>query len=170
MKAILNCMLVSGMMFLVAPAFSQCNILNQLYPDGSMYYYIEPVNFYWTKAKSLKGGIETDKENYFLELQPVPFPEKDQGKKLRDDLEMNLSNGNIYHLKHFDTRYLDNDTAMQLLYFIDKEKLNDFLNLEVVSVKINMKGTEGVRTYVFKLHKSALREQLSCFLKEQEEK
>jgi hypothetical protein len=59
---------------------------------------------------------------------------------------------------------------MQLLYFIDKEKLNDFLNLEVVSVKINMKGTEGVRTYVFKLHKSALREQLSCFLKEQEEK
>ena len=46
-----------------------------------MQYYMEPVNFYWTNAKSLKGCIVTDKENYFLELHPVPFPEKPEGKK-----------------------------------------------------------------------------------------
>jgi hypothetical protein len=33
-----------------------------------------------------------------------------------------------------------------------------------------MKGDEGVRTYVFKLHKDALKEQLNCFLKEEEDK
>jgi len=29
---------------------------------------------------------------------------------------------------------------------------------------------EGIRTYTFKLHKSAIREQLACFLKESENK
>jgi hypothetical protein len=51
------------------------------------------VNFYQTKAKSLKGGITTDKENYYLELQPVPFPEKPAGNKLKDNLEVTLADG-----------------------------------------------------------------------------
>jgi len=33
-----------------------------------------------------------------------------------------------------------------------------------------MLGEEGIRTYVFKLHKSALKEQLTCFLQEKERK
>ncbi len=148
----------------------QCEILHRIYPDGSMFYYIEPVNFYWTKSKDLKGGIETDKENFFLALQPQPFPEKPDGRKLKDDLEVKLSNDSIYRLEHFDTRYLDHDTVMQLLYLIDKKKLDDFFNHEVISVKINMQDTTGIRTYVFKLHKSALREQLDCLMKEQTSK
>ena len=147
-------------------ASSQCEILHRLYPDGSMFYFIEPVNFYWTTSKALKGGIETDLEDYYLELQPSPFPVKPGGRKLKDDAELRLSNDSIYHLEHFDTRYLDHDTVMQLLYLIDKRKLEDFVNFEVISVKINMAGDEGIRTYVFKLHKAALREQLTCLLKE----
>lgn len=143
-----------------------CEILNRIYPDGSMFFYIDPVNFYWTKAKDLKGGIETDKENFYLALQPRPFPKKPDGRKLKDDVEVRLSNDSIYHLEHFDTRYLDNDTVMQLLYLIDKKRLDDFSNFEVISVKINMRDTAGIRTYVFKLHKSALRQQLDCLMKE----
>ncbi len=135
-----------------------------------MLYYIEPVNFYWTKSKDLKGGVVTDKENYYLALQPSPFPEKPQGNKLKDDLELKLSNDSVYTLKHFDTRYMEHDTVMQLLYFIDPPYVDDLLNFEAISVKINMEGTEGLRTYVFKLHKSAIQEQLSCFLKEEENK
>ena len=70
--------------------FPQCEILNRVSPDGSMQYYMEPVNFYWTSTKSLKGCIVTDRESYFLELHPVPFPEKPDGKKLKNELMMNI--------------------------------------------------------------------------------
>jgi hypothetical protein len=45
--------------------------------------------------------------------------------------------------------------------------LQDF---EVVQAKLDMMGEEGIRTYTFKLHKAALKEQLDCFLKEEDEK
>jgi hypothetical protein len=151
-------------------AFPQCQILNRVSPDGSMQYSMEPVNFYWTTAKSLKGCIVTDKENYFLELHPFPFPEKPEGNRLKKELVLTLSDGNAYELKHFDTRYVKNDTAMEMLYLIDKEDMDHLLNFEVVEARIDMMGNEGIRTYVFKLHKSALKEQLACFLRAEEEK
>lgn len=150
--------------------FSQCEILNKVSPDGSMQYYMEPVNFYWTKSKSLSGCIVTDKENYFLEMHPIPFPEKPAGKKLKNDLVLKLSDGINYKLKHFDTRYAKKDTIMEMLYLIGKKDLEVILNNEVIEAKIDMGGDEGVRTYVFKLHKAALKEQLSCFLKEEGKK
>lgn len=151
-------------------SFSQCEIMNRVSADGSMHYYMEPVNFYWTKAKSLSGCIVTDKENYFLKLLPLPFPEKPAGHKLKEDLEIKLADGNIYKLEHFDTRYAENDTVMEMLYLIGKKDLETMLNNEVVEATINMEGEEGIRKYVFKLHKAALKEQLACFLKEEEEK
>jgi hypothetical protein len=171
MKAIIiRFFLAIGLLSFSIAAFSQCEILHRIYPDGSMLFFIEPVNFYWTKSMELKGGIVTDKENYYLGLLPAPFPEKPLGHKLKDELELKLSNDSVYHLEHFDTRYVKHDSIMQLLFLINKTMLDDFLNYEVISAKINMKGTEGIRTYVFKLHKSAIREQLSCFLNEQEHK
>jgi hypothetical protein len=149
-------------------SFSQCEILNRLFPDGTMLYYMEPVNFYWTSAKSLKGCMVTDKENYFVELQPLPFPEKPAGNKLKEDLELILSDGITYTLKHYDTHYTENDTVMEMLFLIDKTDIEKVLNNEVIEAKIDMKGEEGVRSYKFKLHKSALKEQLACFLNEEE--
>ena len=166
-KIVLKYLILIGILTGSLSASSQCEILHRISPDGSMMYYIEPVNFYWTKNKSLKGGVETDKENYYLELQPSPFPEKPLGNKLKDEAEIVLSNDSTYRLEHFDIRYLNNDSVMQLLYLIDGENLKAFLTFEAISVKINMKGDEGIRTYVFKLHKDALREQLNCFLQEQ---
>jgi hypothetical protein len=166
---ILKGIFAAGFLALSFAAFPQCEILNRVYPDGSMQYYMEPVNFYWTKAKSLKGCIVTDKESYFLELHPVPFPEKPVGNKLKKDLILQLSDGNTYALKHYDTRYAENDTVMEMLYLINKEDRDKMLNFEVIDVMIDMMGSEGIRTYVFKLHKAALKEQLACFLKEEEE-
>jgi hypothetical protein len=165
-----NTALLSGLLLFSLVSFSQCEILNRVSPDGSMIYYIEPVNFYWTKAKSLTGGIVTDKESYFLELLPVPFPEKPAGEKLKDDLQLKLSDGKTYTLEHYDSRYLHKDTVMKLVYLIKKQDIDLLLNFEVTEAAINMKGDEGIRTYVFKLHKDALKEQLDCFLKDEEEK
>lgn len=151
-------------------AFPQCEIKNRVSPDGSMVYYMEPVNFYWTKAKSLSGGISTDKESYFLELFPTPFPEKSEGQDIKDNLELKLSDGKTYTLEHFDSRYIRKDTVFKLVYLIGKKDIDWLLNLEITEANINMKGDEGIRTYVFKLHKEALKEQLECFLKEEEEK
>lgn len=65
---------------------------------------------------------------------------------------------------------MDNDSAMQLMYLIDMKDVEDFLKFETTEAKIDMKGTEGIRTYVFKLHKNAIQEQLKCFLKKEDEK
>ena len=169
MKAVIKKSIFALAFFMASVAvFPQCQILNRVSPDGSMQYFMEPVNFYWTSAKSLKGCIVTDKENYFLELHPVPFPEKPDGNKLKKELVLKLSDGNTYALQHYDTRYAENDTVMEMLYLIDKEHMNNLLNLEVLEAKIDMMGNEGIRSYVFKLHKSALKEQLACFLQEEE--
>jgi hypothetical protein len=170
MKAIiLKTILFIGFLSSPITLFPQCEILNRVSADGSMMYYMEPVNFYWTEAKSLKGCIVTDKESYFLELHPLPFPDKSEGKKLKSDVTLKLSDGKTYWLKHYDTRYSDNDSVMEMLYLIDKADMEMLLNYEVLEAKIDM-GDEVIRTYVFKLHKSALKEQLNCFLKEEEEK
>jgi len=171
MKALIKNSLLALVLFSISTSsFSQCEILNRVAPDGSMQYFMEPVNFYWTSAKSLKGSIVTDKESYFLELYPIPFPEKPDGKKLKNNLSLKLANGNNCELKHFDTRYVEDDTVMEILYLIKKEDIDQLLNFEVSEAKIDMMGAEGIRTYEFKLHKSALKEQLACFLKEEEEK
>jgi len=147
---------------------AQCEILNRVAPDGTMQYYMEPVNFYWTSAKSLMGCIVTDKESYFLELHPRPFPEKPAGNKLKKDLVLNLSNGETYTLKHFDTRYIEKDTVMEMLYLINKKDIDFLTTQEVSGITIDMMGDEGPRSYELKLHKKALLDQLACFLKEEE--
>jgi len=162
--------LISGLLIISLISFSQCEILNRVAPDGSMTYYLEPVNFYWTKANSLSGGIVTDKESYFLELLPTPFPEEPAGNKLKDDLQLKLSDGKTYTLEHYDSRYIRKDTVMKLVYLIKKQDIDLLLNFEVTEARINMRGDEGIRTYVFKLHKSALKEQLNCFLNEEKDK
>jgi hypothetical protein len=167
---IIRSALAIGFIMAALSSFPQCHILNRVSPDGSMQYYMEPVNFYWTQSKSLKGCIVTDKENYFLEFLPLPFPEKPGGNKLKNDLILKLSDGNTYELAHYDTRYTQNDTVMELLYLIDREDMDPLLNFEVTEAKIDMLGEEGIRTYVFKLHKSALKEQLGCFMKEEDKK
>ena len=171
MKALLmKVLLMTGLVTICQFSFPQCEIKNRIYSDGSMIYYIEPVNFYWTKAKSLQGGISTDMENYYLELQPVPFPEKPAGNKLKDDLEVKLSDGKAYTLRHYDTRYIRKDTVMKMVFLIDMQFLDQFQDYQVTEVRINMGEKEGIRTYVFQLHKEALKEQLSCFIKEKERK
>lgn len=152
------------------PTYSQCDINHKISPDGTMYFSILPVTFYYTQDKSLKGGLITDKENYYVALQPLPFPEKSVVKKMKDDLELKLDNKKVYSLHHFDTTYLRNDSILQLLYAIDSKDLNDFLNFEATEAKINMMGSEGTRIYQFKLHKNALQQQLNCFLKKEEDK
>jgi hypothetical protein len=159
-----------GFILMSFGTYAQCEIKNRIYPDGSMLYFIEPVNFYWTESKSLKGGIVTDRESYFLALQPLPLPEKDQAKKMKSDLVLTLSDGKTYTCEHYDTRFLENDTVLELLYLLKDEDIDRLTQLEITDATIDMAGEEGIRKYVFKLHKAALKEQLGCFMQEEEEK
>ncbi len=161
--------LLSGLLLISLVSFPQCEIQNRVSATGSMVYFMEPVNFYWTSSKSLNGCISTDKESYFLELFPIPFPEKPAGNDLKDNLELKLSGGKTCTLEHFDSRYIRKDTVFKLVYLIENKDLELLTNFEVTEARINMNGDEGIRAYVFKLHKAALMEQLNCFLKEAEE-
>lgn len=149
--------------------FAQCDVKNKLLADGTMVYYFDPAVFYTTKSKSLKINIVTDKEHYFIALQPTPFPSKKEGKKIKDDLIINLADQKSYTLSHYDTQYMRNDSIMQVLYLMDDKDIEAFSKFEAVVAEINMKGTEFIRNYNFKLHKDAIIEQLNCFLKKEEE-
>lgn len=149
-------------------SFAQCEIKNKVLADGSMVYYSNPEVFYTTKSKSLKINIITDKENYFVALQPTPFPEKKEGKKITDDLIIKLVDNNSYKLTHYDTQYIGNDSIMQVLYLIEPKDLNAFSKFEALVATINMKGTEFIRDYNFKLHKDEIVKQLACFLKKED--
>lgn len=153
------------LVFATSQVFSQCDIKNRVLADGTMMYYFAPANFYKTKSKSLKINIVTDKEHFFVALQPTPFPDKKEGKKIKDDLIIQLANNKKYKLTHYDTQYRHNDSVMQVLYLIDQKDVEDFSKFEAVIAEINMEGTEFIRNYDFKLHKDAIVEQLRCFLK-----
>ncbi|MFB9077425.1 hypothetical protein ACFFLS_18165 [Flavobacterium procerum] len=152
----------------IFPVCAQCEIKNRILADGTMVYFFDPAVFYTTKSKSLKINIITDKEQYFIALQPMPFPDKKEGKKVKDDLVISLSNNKDYKLTHYDTQYRNNDSVMQVLYLIKDKDINDFASYEAVTAKINMEGTEFIRDYNFKLHKAAIKKQLQCFLKKEE--
>lgn len=146
----------------------QCDFKNRLLADGTILYYFEPAVFYFTKSKSLKINIITDKEHYFIALQPTPFPSKKEGKKIKEDLIMHLADQKQYKVTHYDTQYRQNDSVMQVLYLIDDKDIDAFSKLEATIAEINMQGTEFVRSYNFKLHKDAIMEQLNCFLKKED--
>ena len=150
--------------------FAQCDIKNRLLADGTMVYYFDPAVFYTTKSKSLKITIVTDKEHYFIALQPTPFPAKKEGKKIKDDLIVHLADKKSYKLSHYDTQYMRNDSIMQVLYLIDDKDVEAFSKFGAVVAEIDMKGTEFIRDYNFKLHKNAIMEQLNCFLKKEEDR
>lgn len=144
---------------------AQCDIKNRVLADGTMTYYFDPADFYTTKSKSLKINIVTDKEHFFIALQPSPFPAKKDGVKIKDDLVIHLADKKVYKLSHYDTQYRNNDSVMQVLYLIDEKDVEAFSKFEAVVAEINMQGTEFVRNYDFKLHKDAIVKQLACFLK-----
>ncbi|PIF31459.1 hypothetical protein CLU81_1948 [Flavobacterium sp. 9] len=159
------------MVFLVlisSKIIAQCDIKNRMLADGTMVYYFDPAVFYTTKSKSLKINIVTDKEHYFVSLQPTPFPSKKEGKKIKDDLVIHLADNKVYKLAHYDTQYRHNDSIMQVLYLIDDKDIESFSKFEATVAEIRMEGTEFVRDYTFKLHKDAIMKQLSCFLKKEE--
>lgn len=164
----LNLTIVFLLFLLASEVFAQCDVKNKVLADGTMVYYFESSDFYVTKSKSLKINIVTDKEHYFVALQPLPFPPKNDGKKIKDDLIIHLANKKEYKLTHYDTQYRQNDSIMQVLYLIDDKDLDDFSKFEALVAKINMQGTEFVRDYTFKLHKDAIVKQLTCFLKKED--
>ena len=156
------------LVLIISKMHAQCDIKNRVLADGTMTYYFDPTNFYTTKSKSLKINIVTDKEHFFIALQPSPFPAKKEGKKIKDDLVIHLADKNVYRLTHYDTQYRHNDSVMQVLYLIDQKDIEAFSKFEAVVAEINMEGTEFVRSYDFKLHKDAIVKQLACFLKKED--
>lgn len=164
----INLVKVFLVLLISSKMIAQCEVKNKVLADGTMIYYFEPAVFYFTKSKSLKINIVTDKEHYFIALQPTPFPPKKDGKKIKEDLIIHLADQKQYKVTHFDTQYRENDSVMQVLYLIDDNDIEAFSKLEAVLAEINMEGTEFVRSYNFKLHKDAIIEQLNCFLKEED--
>lgn len=142
---------------------AQCKVIEKVLPDGTMYYHGETNLFYKTSAFSLSGNIVTDKENYFLNFQPKPFPDKSIGSKLKTSLEVVLENDSTYEVKLFDTFYRDEDTSFSILYVFDRKQIDPFRRNDVKEVRIDL--GDGRNSYIFKLHKDVLRRQLECFNK-----
>lgn len=153
------------LMIVASPFYvcAQCAVDEKVLPDGTMYYHAENTLFYKTSSFTLSGNIVTDKENYFLNFLPKPFPEKSVGSNIKTSLEVVLANDSTYEIKLFDTFYRDADTSFSIMYVFDKKQIDPFRRNDVKEVRIDL--GDGKKTYVFKLHKEALKNQLSCFNK-----
>jgi len=154
-------MIIFGMLCTTNHLIAQCDIQNKIYADGTMYYYVTPVVFYQSGEKKLQGSVVTDNENYFIILAPQPFPEKSKAMKLKDKIQLTLSNHQSYQLEFYDVSY---DSLLKLFYKINKDKIEDMLKYDAEEIVINMGKEEGERIYKFQLHKGAIREELNCLL------
>lgn len=143
---------------------AQCDVKSRIGADQTMYTYIPSELFFFTEAKSLKGNITTDKQNYFLRFSPKPFPSKEEGKELKHTVKITLSNDSTVILENFDVEYRSRDTSLSLMYLIPKKLVPLFMKHDIKSVSIDLADAEGPRNYIFVLHKATLREQLQCLM------
>ncbi|HQQ95147.1 MAG TPA: hypothetical protein PLQ93_11375 [Bacteroidia bacterium] len=143
---------------------AQCEIINRIFPDQTMYYYIEPELFFQNSKSKLRGNIITDKNNYFLQLLPEPFPPKEEKIKLSKKLKVKLAQDSLIELEFFDQRYRRTDSSLALMYLIPNKLLAAFSEKEIEWVDLDMNEEKGPRHYQFVLHKAALREQLNCLM------
>lgn len=136
-----------------------CDIKKYISPDQTMYYFVETDTFYYTQDKQLKGLVETDKENYFLSLQPVPAPASAGKLKLYKPLRVTLSNDSTYTLEFFDARFA-RDSIYTVMYLFDVKKHQAFLKHNIERVEMITPNLH--ETFIFRLHKEAVIEQLHC--------
>ncbi len=144
-------------------SIGQCEVTEKVLPDGTMYYYAETVLFYNTASFRLSGNIVTDKEHYFLNLKPLPYPEKPKGTKLKKSISVVLDNDSTYTLEFFDAWYHEEDTSYSISFQFNKKDIDPFRRTDVKQVSIDL--GDGAKDYVFRLHKGAVRRQLECFIK-----
>ena len=149
------------LLFSVSIKGQDCQVKNKMRPDGSILYFINPVLFFNSTENQIYGNVMTDKEVYFLGVFPKPFPPKSKENKLDNDLLVTLSNGKEFKLGHFDSQYIS-DTVLVLMFEISKDALPEFRQNDIETVKLNIEPVKGAQTFQFRLHKSALKEQLNC--------
>jgi hypothetical protein len=143
---------------------SQCNVTSRVYPDGSLVYSTPAEVFYENNDLSLKACILTDKEYYFLCIYPTPYPNISLIKQIKDDATLTLANQKSYILKHHNTRFIESDSLLEIVYAIKKTDIEDLRLNEAEKITLDMLDTTGHRTYIFKLHKKLIMEQLNCFI------
>lgn len=148
----------------LAPCFSfsqsgKCDIKSIVQPDGTMYYYVAMDTFYFSQARQLMGGMVTDKENYFLTLEPKPSPTSIGKLKDFKPLTVHLANDSTYKLDFFDARYV-NDSIYVIMYMFNPKKDKAFLNYGVE--RVTMETPSMKETYNFKFHKNAIIRHLKC--------
>ena len=141
---------------------AQCEVSTKVFPDQTLYYYLDPVIFFQTEKSLLKGNLLTDKENYFLQFMPSPFPPKSENKKFKSPAVINLSSGTTYTLEYYDFRYRRSDSTLALMYLLPKKQIQEFRKNDIVWVDLDLEDEKGPRHYVFVMHKAVIREQMEC--------
>jgi len=153
---------ICGLMVLTVLAKAQCEVKSRVFPDQTMYYYMDPVVFFQTEKNLLKGNLLTDKENYFIQFIPSPFPPKSVNKKFKSPAVIHLSSGITYTLDYYDYRYRRSDSTLALMYLLPKKQLLEFKDHDILWVDLDLEDKKGARHYIFVMHKAVVREQMTC--------
>jgi len=152
-----------GIIFLLAETLAaQCEVKNKVYPDQTMYFFMDPVVFFQTDENLLKGNLLTDKENYFLQFMPAPFPKKSENRKFKSPAIIHLASGQTYTLENYDYRYRRSDSTLALMFILPKKQLDEFRENDISWVDLDLGDERGARHYIFVMHKAVIREQLEC--------
>lgn len=161
----MKCFLVFLLFFAVFQARSQCNIISQVQPNGTVNKLTKKDTLYVTKSYTLFSAAFYAGKNYYFKLVVKPTFFK---KVKKEQVTLQLSTGAKVKLDFYDAQEVKKDSAMDILFEISEKVLPQLVKNNVHAVSFSTDS--GVKRYQLVDHRALLRKQLNCLIEEVEKK
>jgi hypothetical protein len=145
--------------------FAQCEVVSEVLKDGLAFKHTNKELLYSTKTYTLFSAAFHDGERYYLKMVIRPMKSK---RVKKEQIMLELKNGEKHRLDFYDAFEVKKDTALDLLFEIKEEVLNQLVLYDVKSIALPMDST--MKHYNLIEHHALIRSQLNCLSKELGEK
>ena len=141
--------------------YSQCKIKSEVQQNGLVFKHTEKELLYTTKSYTLYSAVFHDGQRYYLKIIISPMKSK---KVTKEQFTLELKNGKKHKLDFYDVYEVKKDSAIDVLFKIKTEVLDDLTKSDVSAIAIDIDS--GMKRYKLVNHHALIRRQLDCMLQE----